>query len=281
MAISKSTLFLGAVCLIATSVTGSRASAQNQVTAPVATEAELLTALDNSIWIADGKSSEKQIYVIAGPCCPDSRILYQRSRQFHGGAQLRWIEVPWPTDQRCLGYLAEAAVKNDAGVLVDMYQTQAVPESAPRGIKDNAVEWNNGAYYTLLAFLHVTSMRFPTVVWLSKDGVRSQLRPADLDSIAQRVVARPEAANIDPASRIFLNAEHLVSPIPRKNYFALNDATKLYAQPASTSRVLGVLKKNNGFPGKSRVIVGNEAWIELAMQAQDSFVRESEVYTEK
>jgi hypothetical protein len=274
---SKSTMLFAVLCLTVASAHVFRAAAQSRTSPPPKTESELLTVLDNSIWIADGKPSDKQIYLIAGPCCGYSQALYYRSRQLGNKVQLRWIEDPWPKDQRCLGYVAEAAMKNDASVLVDMYRAHAAPESVPQGIKDNAIQWNSDVFETVLAFRQVSSMPFPTAVWLSKDGVRIAERPESLDAIAQTVAPRPEAANLTPASRRFLSAEYHFESIPRRIHAAYSGGTKVFSQPASSSRLLGYLDKDRGNPAKGRVTVGNETWIELDLGARVVFVRESEV----
>jgi len=129
------------------------------------------------------------------------------------------------------------------------------------------------------------SYGYPTLIWLSKDGVQvSQSEPERLDTIVKSVVARPEAANLTPASRKFLGADYRFESLPRKSYFARHDGTKFFSYPDSSSQLVLNVNKNIGYPGTRRVTVGNETWIELEVwngNVKTDYVRESDVYTQK
>lgn len=253
----------------------------------VQTESELLTALDNSLWIADGKAAEKQIYLIAGPCCGHSQATYLHSRRLGGIVQLRRVEDAWPRDdEKCMEYFAEAAMDNSPRILVKMYETLASPGRVPQNIRENAVRSTAGLSFAIGDIIqkldpkHTAGFRFPTAVWLSKEGVRVAVEPDRLEAIAQSVVARPEAAKVDPSSRRFLTAEYRFEPVPSKHFYAKSDGVKLFSHPDADSQLVAYLSKNRGFPGKRRVTVGQETWIELDW-LQGVFVREVNVFPER
>jgi hypothetical protein len=152
----------------------------------VRTGAEFLAALDNSLWVADGPPSDRQIYIIAGPCCGYSQALYRATRQTKG-VQLRWVEEAPTPKPKCLGYLGEIATSDTASVLPEMYETLAEPrQPSSLMFRDNAIRWNGGvegAVYGMVNALssqHANRFEYPTVVWLSNEGVRVAVRPADL-----------------------------------------------------------------------------------------------------
>jgi len=123
---SKSTMFLAAFCLIVALAGVAPVSAQNPASTAVKTypgvrtDAELLAALDNSIWIADGKPAEKQIYVIAAPWCGHTQMLWKHTRKLSSQVQFRWIEMD-PKSPEDEDYLAEAATSQGANALIQMY----------------------------------------------------------------------------------------------------------------------------------------------------------------
>lgn len=252
----------------------------------VKTGQELLTALDNSLWIADGASSDKQVYVIAGPCCGYSQALYHDTRN-RKGVQLRWVEMAPTRNPKCLGYLGEIAMGSDPSELVAMYETLAEPRAVQPALRDNAIQVNGSverAVYGIVKALNPepnTSVQYPTLVWLSPDGVRVAVRPKNIDAILASVASRPEVADNNPMGRSFLNATYQYQSIPQKMFLAKNDGAPLYAFPDAKSQLVYTLPKDGGYSGNRRVTVAGEKWIEVMPQgpgAAGLFVREAEVY---
>jgi thiol-disulfide isomerase/thioredoxin len=258
----------------------------------VRTQAELLAALDNSIWVADGTAAEKQIYVIAAPWCPVCRELYQRSRGLAKQVQFRWVEMD-PRDAKSADYLAEAASGENSGVLEHMYVSKRQPPHAEARFRDNVIRYNflvSAAIDSIVNDLlraqqpQNPEQGFPTLIWLSEGGVRVQSGLSEsLDPVVRSVVARPEAAKIVPASRRFLSTEYKLDPVPAKHYYAKADGVPIFADPDPVSQVVFALPKDYGFPGTGRLVVNGEAWI--AFEPGDFpppglFVRERDVFPE-
>lgn len=291
---SKSNLFLAAFCLIVALAGVFPVSAQNHTSPGVKTEAELLAALDNSLWVADGKPAEKQIYVLAAPWCGHSQSLYKLSRKMTSQVQFRWIETA-PRSIEDEDNVADAAVRQNATVLDRMYEKTVDPPHAEAQLRNNAVRYNTGVDFATGDMIddlmkvqepeHGGEHGVPTLIWLSKDGVRVfSGEPERLDTIVKSVVARPQAANISPAGRKFLSADYHFESIPAKDFFAKADGTKLFSFPDSSSQVVLYLAKNIGRTGNRRVTVGGETWIELTVwngNVKTDYVRESDVYTQK
>jgi hypothetical protein len=248
---------------------------------------ELLTALDNSLWIADGDRSDRQIYILSGPCCGYSQALYHATRQLRG-VQLRWVEMAPTPKAKCLGYLGEIAATNGPGALADMYDTGAGPQVVPIALQDNAIRLNTNiqnAAYSILRELnpnHTGRIDYPTVVWLSKDGVRVATRPDNFDAIVASVVARPEATNTVSFGRSFLNTSYQYQPIPSKMYLAKSANAEVYSFPDARSQLVYTMPLGSGYRGSGRrVTVAGVSWVELAPQGvggPSMYMRESDVY---
>lgn len=258
----------------------------------VTTEAQMLPILDNSIWIPDGKISEKQIYVIAGPCCGFSQDFYLRSRNYGDRVQFRWVETSPDPNARCLGYLAETATTTNPDVLSRMYQSMANPSPVPAVIRENAIRWNRGVMFAIngmrvkLDAGHNHDWLFPVLIWLSKDGVKVVARPApgQLEEIVESVVARPEAAHIAPAGRQFLKRAYKVEPVPSTRLFAREDGVKLFMLPDEASQpILAFAKDHSGWSPTGQVTIDGERWFVLPALSTETwvpgfFVRADQVY---
>jgi hypothetical protein len=251
----------------------------------VKTGAQLLSALDNALWIPDGDPTDKQIYVFAETCSETSQAFYRATRQLKG-IQLRWIETTPNDGPRCYGYLGEIATYPDPSVLVKMYDTYADPQPAATALRDNAFRWNDGvegAVYDIVNSIgqhDKDNFEFPTVVWLSNEGVRAAIRPTNLDPIIASVVPRPSATNITPLGRSFVNAPFQIQTIPKTMFYAKHDNTPLYSFPDTKSELINTLDKGRGYESIHRVSVSGVNWIELAIRGEGSpglFVRESDV----
>lgn len=254
-----------------------------QPNATVKTGAELLTALDNSLWIPDGAPSDKQVYIIAGPCCGYSQALYRQTRNLQG-IQLRWVEMA-PTPN-CAGFLGGVALSKTSKALVDMYETGRMERSVPLPLTESAVRLNSGvesAIYYLVAALdstHGEHFDYPILVWLSKDGVRAQMRPDNVDAIFASIASRPEAVNTISIAPTFLNMSFQEKLIPVKMYRAKNDGVPLYSFPDTKSQLVYTLPKDGGYFGGRSVKANGESWIEVTpgLGKQTLFAKESDVH---
>jgi hypothetical protein len=252
----------------------------------VKSPAALLAALDDSPWIADGKPNDKQIYVIAGPCCGYSQALYEKSRELTSSVQFRWIEMAPTNKAKCLGYLGQSAGSRDNSILEDMYRTMAQPTPVSASVHDNAIRLSialEKAVIPIILYLdpeHHTSLNYPTVVWLSKDGVRVAQRPADISSILESVVARADAP-LAPSAQNYLTMQYRFEPVSPKFFVARENGVRMYAVPDTRSQAVYALIKGRGFRGLHQVKINGEIWIEEGDPSSwqpGLFVRQAEVH---
>jgi hypothetical protein len=260
----------------------------NNAPAPaVKSPAALLAALDNSPWIADGQPNDKQIYVIAGPCCGYSQALYQESRELTSSVQFRWIEMAPTNKAKCLGYLGQSAASQDVNVLEEMYRTLAPPTPVSEAIRDNAIRLSVALEKALIPIIlyldpeHHAALNYPTVVWLSRDGVRVAERPSDISSILESVVARPDAPRSPSAVQNYVTMQYHFEPISPKFFVAKENGIRMYAAPDTKSQAVYALMKGRGFRGLHQVKINGEVWIEEGDPASwqpGLFVRQAEVH---
>lgn len=284
-----STFALVALCVLPVR-SQNKGKAQNTTQRAVKTEAELLTALDNSIWVADGTPAEKQIYVISAPWCSFCRELYRKSQSLTGQVQFRWVELD-PRDPGSSDYIVEGAADPGSTVLKQMYDTHVAAPPADPAIRDNAIKYNLIVARTINpmieGLIHAqrqgkrTETGFPVMIWQAADGVKVyDGLPEQLEPIVNAVVSRPEAAGVAPMGREFLTSKFDFQSIPEKNYYANDDGVRLFAYPDTRSQLGLILSKGAGLRGSRRVKVRGETWIEL--QAYRSgpglFVRERDVH---
>jgi hypothetical protein len=255
----------------------------------VRTGGEFLAALDNSLWVPDGRPSDKQIYIIAGPCCGYSRALYRETRNV-AGVQMRWVEESPTPNEKCLSYLGEIASRGDSGVLLEMYETLSEAQPAPFLSRDNANRWNDGvigAVYDMVNALnpeHPNQFQYPTVVWLSKEGVRVAVRPKNIEAILASVIPRPDATNLTSRGRSFVSASYQYQTFPQRVFLAKYEGVALYTFPDPNSQLVYRLQKDLGYYGGRRVVVAGEPWIELSLHGKGEpglFVKEAQVYPSK
>jgi hypothetical protein len=250
--------------------------------------AELLSALDNSLWIADGPASDRQMYIIASPCDVFSRSLFMSTREVVNTVQLRWIEMP-TDDQECRDALGSIA-RGDADFLDSVYVTGKGPAAAPQELAVNAIRWNLGvenAASPILKFMRRqgnATLLYPTLIWVSNGRIEARVRPAEIDSIFHSVDPRPSATDFAPMSRMLMTATFDYRP-QSKQAMAKFDRVKLYSMPDERSQVTSTIPKDAGYPIASEVKFNGEKWFELQCAPKpwlpNLFVRESDVYRTK
>jgi hypothetical protein len=152
---------------------------------------------------------------------------------------------------------------------------------------DNAIRWNRGVETSITPLLqkldpqHRTGFPYPTLVWLSRDGVQIAVRPNRIDAIVNSVSTRFEAAPITPQSRKFLHSQYQFASLPGSIFGTPEDGVGAFALPDSNSQLVFTLPKNRGFRGVRRTTVNGESWIELSVYdeawAPGYFVRADQV----
>ncbi len=257
----------------------------NQIGPGVKSGTELLWALDNSLWIADGKPSERQLYVIASPCDYYSRQLYAASRPFTSDVQIRWIEMVPPSEKECRPFLGMLA-RGDSGLLEQAYEMGIQPGPVSPVFEENAVRWSTGvenAVSPILRYMlnhYGAPLQYPTLLWVSARGMEASMRPADLAPIVASIIARPDAMSVDPMSRKLMPAQYDFKPTGKRAGAKMN-GVKLYAMPDERSQVASTLPKDFGYPIAGKAKINGEEWLELQLAPEpllpNLFVRDTDV----
>jgi hypothetical protein len=103
---------------------------------------------------------------------------------------------------------------------------------------------------------------YPAVIWKTADGVHVMFGyTSHMEEIANSVVARPEAASVQPRDAQLLKMQFQREP-GSEHYYAKSDGAKGYALPDEGSPVLTTFDKDTGNEVVSRVQVNGQAWIE-------------------
>jgi hypothetical protein len=262
---------------------------RNQTGPGITTGAELLWALDNSLYIPDGDPNAKQIYVIASPCDYYSRQFYAATRPFTSQVQIRWIEMVMPPEKECRSFLGMLA-RSDSGLLPLAYDTGFQPGPVPPVLQENALRWSTGVENAVSPILRYMLSRYdgplqyPTLLWVSSRGIEASMRPDDVPSALPKIIAsileRPDALSPDPMSRKLMSAQYEFKPADKRAGAKVN-GVRLYSMPDERSQVASTLPKDFGYPIHAKAKVNGQTWLELQLAPDpllpNLYVKEAEV----
>lgn len=222
--------------------------------------AQLMDAVENAVWAADGKPASKAVYVVYSTDCAWSKRLFDETRALAGQVQLRWIPVAGNTAASVVAARDSAGVGNAfAG-----RGTRAVDAAAERG-----VVYNQGVMdsitYQLRPYDRSKTFAFPTLVYRNGKSVKVVAgNPRNLASLAAEVSSEPRAASLMPAG-IALSAQPLTLLRSRNlpKWAHLNDTPMIFrAAPSPRAPAIDDLAKDFLVPVSG--IVGTTGWIEVA-----------------
>lgn len=274
---------LGTTLLLSALTVGSTALVGGDQNLAVKTDSEMLEALDNSIWIPDGKVAEKQVYILAAPWCGVCQKLYQTSAAYRNRVQFRWIETG-AADATSEEAVAEAAMLRNISVLDRMYGTLENPKWADPALRENALRYNSAVETAVREAVDKLIGRrggYPTIIWLANDRVHVLAgMPTDLSPVVNSAVARPEAAAIVPRGVKLLNAHYMAETVPHEVYRMVRDGVEMFALPDASSQLVARINKGVGYWAIRRATVDEEGWIELQYYKDTPrgyFVRERDV----
>jgi hypothetical protein len=262
---------------------------RNQTGPGITTGAELLWALENSLYIPDGNPNDKQIYVIASPCDYYSRQFYGASRPFTSQVQIRWIEMVMPPEKECRSFLGMLA-RADSDLLSLAYDTDFQPGPVPPALQENALRWSTGVENAVSPILRYMLSRYdgpllyPTLLWVSSRGIEASMRPDDAPSALPNIIAsileRPDALSPDPMSRKLMSAQYDFKPADKRAGAKMN-GVKLYSMPDERSQIASTLPKDFGYPIRAKANVNGQTWLELQLAPDpllpNLFVKEADV----
>ncbi len=184
---------------------------------------EIMGALENSVWVADGSGADKQVYVIFSTECGFCQKLFNDSRRLVSNVQFRWIA------HCCSGSGAEAIVETrGVDAIANAYARKVAaagnPERAMRALVVN--QW--------AARPVSENLIYPMIIYRGPNGVVVNYGlPSNLDAMIAGVASHGDRAAIRPASLGVIDKPMtMASAGNMKSYY--NNSGKplaMYAQP--------------------------------------------------
>lgn len=231
---------------------------QLQIT-DAAQSSALLGTVENAIWAADGKASDKVIYVIYSTECGWSQKLFNDTRHLSEQVQLRWIPVaarqaPAVVTDRTADAVA-AAFSGKAGQVADGAKAQ------------RAVQYNNAVMtsttYQFRPYAQDRTFAFPTLIYKTAAGVKVIAgNPADLNAVVAEVQRQAGKSELTPAgltmtaNPVLLDKKKKLAPFGHN----LPQPVKLYAAPSEQAAVVEELAQ--GFQMDVTGTVKDSDWLE-------------------
>lgn len=185
---------------------------------PAQTQA-FMTMLENALWIGDGMTRTKPIYVICVLMAPDCRQAYADTREIARDVHFRWLPVTWLDKPRPenLALIAALGTVRDPEILRDvMLSGRRVPPMPDRPEARAAVQYNATVGQLTADYVSrvlETPLTMPVFVYRSAAGVEVMMgyAPDALSALVERVAADPTAAYLRPrASSLILARPPLV-----------------------------------------------------------------------
>ncbi|MBW3243556.1 hypothetical protein KUV57_12860 [Epibacterium sp. DP7N7-1] len=228
--------------------------------------------MQKSIWISTNRSASRSVYVVAAPWCPYCKMLYEAQAQIETDVDFRFIFL----DMRHFGPSVVNAFFSDANDQVGLfYQDTSARNLA---LSASSATWfenvNTTTVYNMATnfssilegnsggSMSAAGFSYPTVIQRQDSGKITGILGAwsSIDEISKN------AANSSPNSPIATRYADLIRSAPemnnhKKNYFASNDNTPIYAAPLIDSPQVGILNKGRGFSMRGTLNYKGEEWL--------------------
>ncbi len=229
-------------------------------------DAELLSALENSYWIAATKPSPRKVYVIASPWCPVCAQLHEYLVKAAPAVEYRFI-LTGPHSQEDRVKIGRAAFSRSPANLAKIYGRSPAPQE-PLTPAESFAEGVNEALMTaikptLTARAHGRS-GFPTLIFRAAGklyvlpGLPSASNLATISTIMEPLKA-PSKTPAQLAS--LLAAPPKLTPIdPTRMASAVKDGVILRIAPDPAAAKLAELKAGAGYVAKAETELDGERW---------------------
>lgn len=222
-------------------------------TLPDAQGRQVLALLDDSMWIGDGRASDRHAYVIFSTACGWCRTLHADSRDRDDGVQLRWLLLEG------VGNGAEyVAEQGTMAAVARAFEGQA---PAPRSREQALARLNVNAWVQQSIG---GTLAFPTFVYQGVSGVEVAVgMRSDLSALLTRVEPRPGTADHASTSLATLTrGGPAMAPASIRKFVNFEqDALAMHALPStSTPRIgevghMGLYEEILGFAGNEWIAV--------------------------
>ena len=143
---------------------------------------QMLSAVENAVWAADGQAADKQVYVVYNTECPWSQKLYKDTRGMGGKVQFRWIPATGAGAQG-VAALRDAAAVGDA--FAGRSPNPGDAARAQRAVDYNALRAEKDRLTACLEKANINAENFEREWYLrgdELDNLRAQLAEAQRDS---------------------------------------------------------------------------------------------------
>jgi hypothetical protein len=250
---SRISILAALACLFVGGV--SPAFAQSELISDPAKVQRILSLLDDGYWIPDGADANRQVYVIYSTTCGYCKKLHANTRNVPKRPQLRWITAGEA------GYGAEDAVsRRSAAAIGDAFNNRAKPPADPVAA-GRALDINKAIAFALPDFKRSV---YPTLVYLTPQGLRIHYgMPSDL-KLLDTVKARPEQATHQPASLKWVNESIALTRVPKlASYHSRQGGTPVTLAPQPGAPAVLQLEKDYGYPVDS---VANGEWARVKLK---------------
>lgn len=219
--------------------------------------AQLMQAVENAVWVADGPVSDKVVYVVYGTDCGWSHRLFNDTRGKLGDVQFRWIAVAGPQ-------APEVSFNRLIDNVGAAFENRA-PRITDQAAGKRAVAYNYGVMssinFIMRNYSRDATFAFPTLIYQSADGVKLHAgNPDNLTALLADVASTSVRAESTAVSLTTAGWE-----VKRNNklrdYVANGTSVMVYNAPADWAAPIEVLNDGYLFPVSG--IVTDSDWIEV------------------
>lgn len=223
---------------------------------------QMLSAVENAVWAADGQAADKQVYVVYNTECPWSQKLYKDTRGMGGKVQFRWIPATGAGSQG-VAALRDAAAVGDA--FAGRRPNPGDAARAQRAVDYNA-EVQASIDYQLRGYDKSRTFAYPTLVYRTAKGVKVVAgNPANLAAMSSEVASVPAKAAYIPAALAITARPVQVSRSRNlaKWYHDNPSPMVMRAAPSEMAAPVDSLNKDLLLPVGG--IVADGGWIQVAL----------------
>jgi hypothetical protein len=224
---------------------------------------DLLAALYDLSWVADGRSDAHQAYVIYAPWCPVCKHLYRVSRSLVGNLQLRW--VPSGTrDERSRMNNERIATSRDHRQLDQLFSTGDASGSGNRF----AVDFNESVIYAETGAINGvlgSQYGYPTVVYRTAGGVRAFAGvPEDFEDRLKASLPLP-GGPARPRVETWLARSIVERERPQNKLAVPRKTIELRALPFEDAPAVESFPTNTGYPADAVVEADGSQWVAIVL----------------
>jgi len=232
------------------------------------TDAQLIKALQNFLWVPSGPDRDKQAYVIVAPWCPDSKAFYVESLKHEGDVQFRYILFS-PLTEEERRKVANAILTQSKEALDAIYLDAKNSPGAGKDSAGNFVLAVTDSFGRALPALALKTRglqpEYPTTIYLSRGGTKIVTGVSHVfdsfEKFSADIAPTPENRGVPSAMTPFVAGPPVVSEArPKKPLTRAEGGATLYVAPSVSCPPVARLAKGTGLETREETVVGGEKW---------------------